>query len=358
MKVLILGDVNSAHIQRWATGLSLKGITVAIWSLTESKADWYSNCDIRLFGQQKAGRSSKLSYFFSHQSAKKALKEFCPDILHAHYASSYGLIGRKLKFQPFFISVWGSDITHFPKGMVRRLLMQKNLTSANRIFATSQYLGDILREKWHRKSTIIPFGIDTEKFSPGKINHFFKSGEIVFGTVKALESVYRIDLVIAAFAQLNKNRPELPLRLLIVGEGSQKNKLIQQVKLCGIESLVKFTGKIPHDKIGDVHREINVFMNFSKSESFGVSVLEASSCAKPVIVSAVGGLLEVVKNGETGYLVNPNETEKVADLMERLINDESLRMQLGTAGRAFVKSNYDWDRNLEEMINAYNNTVR
>lgn len=356
MKILLLGDINSAHVQRWAIGLSSKGMKIGLWSLAKAKEDWYTKHHIEVFGQERAG-GGKFAYFFAHKDAEKALKEFQPQILHSHYASSYGMIGRKLNFHPFCISVWGSDITHFPHGAFRRSIMRKNLAAADAVFATSKFLSQILEVIWNKKNTIIPFGIDTDRFHPGKVRNHFTQKEVVIGTVKALETIYGIDATIAAFGMMKRRRPDIPARLLIAGDGSMRRALMRQVQSDGIENFVKFIGKVPHQNVPDVHREIDVFVNLSHYESFGVSVLEASSCEKPVIVSNVGGLKEVVTDNYTGYLVEPMMIKKVSELMEKLAENESLRNQLGVRGREYVESTYNWEKNLDEMIAEYQKLI-
>ncbi len=79
-------------------------------------------------------------------------------------------------------------------------------------------------------------------------------------------------------------------------------------------------------------------------ESFGVSVLESSACEKPVVVSKVGGLPEVVKDGITGIIVEPHNIQATAVAIEKLVLDVNLRKQFGKQGREMVKGKYDWDK--------------
>jgi glycosyltransferase involved in cell wall biosynthesis len=98
---------------------------------------------------------------------------------------------------------------------------------------------------------------------------------------------------------------------------------------------------------------IDVFVNVSRNESFGVSVIESSACMKPVVVSDVGGLPEVVIEGETGFHVPAEDAEQTAKAIDRLVNDPPLRKKMGEAGRIFVRENFSFAKNVSDTIRIY-----
>ena len=127
MKVLLLADVNSIHTQRWARSLSDQGIEIGIFSLNRPNSDTVKGLDclskpIPVFlpsglndDLSASGLVQKLKYLTVVPSLRKAIKKFNPDIVHAHYASSYGTLGSLSGFHPRILSLWGSDIFDFPK---------------------------------------------------------------------------------------------------------------------------------------------------------------------------------------------------------------------------------------------------
>jgi glycosyltransferase involved in cell wall biosynthesis len=114
-----------------------------------------------------------------------------------------------------------------------------------------------------------------------------------------------------------------------------------------------FAGRIQHNELVTYYNMIDIFVNVSRNESFGVSVLEASACGKPVVVSNAGGLTEVVKDQVTGFTVTPENVKETSDAIEKLILDKNLRDVFGKNGRNFVIENYNWNSNVEEMIEVY-----
>jgi len=144
--------------------------------------------------------------------------------------------------------------------------------------------------------------------------------------------------------------------LLIVGKGSQENILKSLTIKLGIQDDTVFTGFINYDKVPEYHNmlDIGVFASIEDSESFGVAVLEASACAKPVIVSNVGGLPEVVEDGKTGFVVEKQNPEILAKALLNLVDDEELRIQIGQNGRNKVILQYSWTESVNKMLAVYN----
>lgn len=174
---------------------------------------------------------------------------------------------------------------------------------------------------------VTPFGIDMEQFKSMEVESLFDKDDIVIGTVKTLEDKYGIEYLIKAFKIVSDKYPDLPLKLLIVGGGSLEGSLKSLVKELNLEDKTIFTGKVPFKDVPKYHNMLSVSASVSivNSESFGVAIIEASSCAKPVVVSNVGGLPEVVEDGVSGFVVPSRDPQKTAEAIEKLVLDKNLR---------------------------------
>jgi glycosyltransferase involved in cell wall biosynthesis len=208
-----------------------------------------------------------------------------------------------------------------------------------------------------KEITIIPFGIDTDRFYPKNFNEVKNRNEIVIGTIKTLEKRYGIEYLIKGFSLVKEKFPQLSLKLLIVGGGTQLKYLQNLVKDLHIENVTRFTGYINHDDIQTYHDMLDIYVAVSLQESFGVAVLEASACGKPVVVSNVGGLPEVVDDSESGFIVEAKNPEELADAFSKLICDYELRIEMGKKGRNKVLKEYDWKESIKKMISVYNNLI-
>jgi len=365
MKIFILSDPSSPHTIKWANSLSYEGIDVFIFGLSEYDTTQYDenvnieiikiSSDIKLLHD---GALQKIIYLKALPQLKRALKKINPDVLHAHYSSSYGLLGVLSGFKPFFISVWGNDIFDFPhKSFLHNNLLKFVLSKPDRIFSTSNVMASETSKYTDKPVTVIPFGINTELFKPFDTKSLFKEESIVIGSVKTLAPNYGMEFLIRAFQILVKRFEHLPLKLLIVGKGELEKKLKQLVKTLAISDKTVFTGFIPHSSIPEYHNQLDIAVYPSVKESFGVSVLESMSCEKPVVASFVGGIPEIVEHNKTGLLVNPSDHLKLSEAIALLIDDSVKRKDFGKAARERVLSYFRWEDNCKQMIECYKEQI-
>jgi L-malate glycosyltransferase len=361
LKVLLLADINSIHTQKWAIALQSRGIDIAVFSLNSSKTFHPELHGIQVFDPDRSGRDlsstgliNKISYLSELPSIRKCIKSFKPDIVHSHYASSYGILGALSGFHPFILSFWGSDIFDFAnRSLLTRLIIKFNLRKADMILSTSNAMAEEIKKYTSKKVAVTPFGIDPDIFKSYPVKSLFGKDELVIGTTKSLEPVYGNETLIRAFGQLYLQHPELPLRLIIVGGGSLETSLKNLVHSLKLDKQVVFIGKVAHHLIPDYLNMMDIFAALSISESFGVSVIEASGCELPVVVTNIGGLKEVTIDQVTGLLVPVNNIEQTVIAFEKLIMDIELRIILGREGRERVKQLYNWKDNVCEMHKIY-----
>ena len=365
MKILMLANPDSSHTIKWACSLAEFGNEVIVFGLNRCESNSYANfSNIKVItidlgiditsGEEGARR--KLVYLKALPLLARTIKEFCPDVVHAHYATSYGLLGALSGFCPFILSVWGSDVFTFPHlSCFHRWLVKFNLFRANKVLSTSHVMALETNKYTSKPIEVTPFGIDLSVFKPENPTSPFSPEDIVIGTVKTLEEKYGVEYLIRAFHQMRLRHPGLPLKLLIVGGGSLEQSLRALVEELNIDDCTIFTGPVQFVDVTKYHNMLSVYVSVSvcNSESFGVAVLESSACGKPVVVSNVGGLPEVVENNITGVVVPARDVEATANAIERLVIDPELRAAMGRAGRARVQRLYDWQANVMQMIKIY-----
>jgi glycosyltransferase involved in cell wall biosynthesis len=346
--------------------LSARGFEIGLFTLSLPVSQWYNvlpNVSV-LYSMDNSGSIfakgglSKLKYISAVPRLKKVLREFNPDILHAHYATSYGLIGALSGFHPYIVSAWGSDVMDFPhKSYFHKRMLRYNFGKANIVLATSNAIETIVNAMSSVETRRIPFGIDTEIFKPMQVERMFPNNSIVIGTIKSLEIIYGIDILIKAFKITVEKNSGIDLRLLLVGGGTREADLKALVKEQGLEAKVVYTGKVEYSLVPEYHNRMDIFVNVSRNESFGVAVLESSASGKPVIASNIGGLKEVVLDGETGILVAPENVEATAAALSKLVGDKMLRDTMGAKGRAFVKKEFEFANNVDDMVDVYEKLI-
>jgi glycosyltransferase involved in cell wall biosynthesis len=365
IKLLLLSDPSSPHTIRWANALHNKGIEIYLFGLsTYNKKDYDPAIKIETMhtpGWIKIrfnGSLLKIIYLFKLPRLRRIIRKFKPDVLHAHYVSSYGILGALTNFHPFFISAWGIDIFLFPGvSPLHKGLVKFALKKADKIFSTSNVMAGETKKYTTKEIQVVPFGIDPDKFYPSAQNKN-DTGEIKIGLVKSLERKYGIDKLINTFELLKSRNPNLKLKLLLIGGGSLEDKFKKMVKSKGLEQDTIFTGNISHQFISDYHRKLDIAVYLSTSESFGVSVIESSACEIPVVVSDAGGLVEVVENNKTGFVISKGDPNEACKAIELLIRDKDLRIRMGKLGRKRVLELYNWDVNVNQMLQFYSSCSR
>ncbi|MCX6149037.1 MAG: glycosyltransferase [Ignavibacteriales bacterium] len=366
-RLLIISDPTSYHTIKWVKSLAKFNFEILIFGLSKHQPEIYEGLDnINVVSMEfndeiftkSDGAFSKIIYLKSLKKLKQVIIKFKPDILHSHYATSYGLLGALTGFHPYIISVWGSDVYEFPhKSFLHKLLLKWIFFRADKILSTSHVMGKEIKNYSKREIEVIPFGIDVEKFKPMEVNSYFNKNDIVVGTIKALEEIYGIEHLIRAFKIVKDRCPELPLKLLLVGKGSMESSYRELITKLNLDNCTMFTGYINPDDIPIYHNMIDIFVAVSLKESFGVSILEASACEKIVLVSDVGGLTEIVENNVTGLIVPAANVQKIAYALQSIILHRDLSIRLGKNGRERVLAKYNLNETVELMKNMYKKLI-
>lgn len=362
MRILLLSDPNNPHTLRWLSALEEKGISVGVFGLDIVRTDFYEkHPSIAVFTSNKLSKTDttkdgglrKITYLFCVGYLKKVISEFAPDILHAHYASSYGLLGVLSGFHPLVLSVWGSDIYCFPKtSFVHKRLLKIILDKCDYLLSTSNSMARETHKYTDRLIEITPFGIDTELFSRHVSSH--NDNVFTIGCTKSHLPIYGIDFLIRAFAMVREN---IDARLVLVGDGPSNSDLKELARRLGLSEYVVFEGKKKIEELPLYYSMFDVAVFLSKSESFGVVALEAMGCKCPVVVSNTDGFVEVVPS-KAGIFVNANDVVEVANAIIKIYNDKQLAMTMGEYGRNHVVNNYQWKYSVSCMTEIYRSILK
>lgn len=358
MKIAIISDASSIHTARWANGLLKAGHEVHVISQHKPQNTYLPEVKLHIFSNYGV-----LGYFLMAYKTRKILKAIKPDVTNAHYASGYGTTARLSKVTPVVLSVWGTDIYVFPyKSKFHKYLVKKNIAAADAIASTSHCMAEQIRKisPSISKIFITPFGIDLAQFNNlDKIKTNKNNQKIIIGTVKTMSETYGIDILINAFALLNKSLnsayPNLSneIHLRLVGGGPQTHQLQKLTQTLGIEHKVEFIGQVPHKQVPIELAQLDIYVALSREESFGVAVLEAGAARLPVVVSEAAGLAEVTLHEQTGIIVPVENPDMAAEAMTRLILNPSLRKKLGEQAYQHVSKTYNWDHCVQIMENVY-----
>lgn len=224
------------------------------------------------------------------------------------------------------------------------------LTNADKIRTLTHISRDEVKPRFPgKKYFVFPTFTDIDIFLDEKDTDFRN----YILTVAVLSPVKSIDTLIEAFAKIHEKFPNF--KLVIVGDGPSKQNLKSKVKSLRLDSDVIFMGKLSQEKVKDVMKDCYMFALPSLSEGFGRVFIEAMALGKPVVATNVGGIPEIVKDGENGFLVVPRDVHSLAEKLESLIISPELAKRMGQKGRNFVLTNFSnkiYINKYIKMINA------
>ena len=319
---------------------------------------------IRLPGSKFHGPSGFTMHKSIESLFKHLRKSYNPDIIHAFAATPDGYAGLMLarKYRiPFVCSLMGSDINVYPSYRPLSYTMtRKVLLESDRVIAVSNALKDkaetIVLAK--QEIRVIYMGVDTENFVKNNVNRNeirtnldISPNEIVLLFVGGLLISKGVFELIESFAKLYKSFNNS--RLILVGEGPAKNKLLERIRALGIQDFVYFVGRKPHDEIPEWLNACDIFVLPSYSEGLPNALVEAMACKCPVVATRVGGIPEVLKNKENGLLIKPQNVGDLTESLIYLISHREEAIEMGERAWKTVLENYTWDKNAEKTIKIY-----
>ena len=188
-----------------------------------------------------------------------------------------------------------------------------------------------------KKIKTIANGIDVQTFErarPSPVLNF--DGSKVVGMVARLDLQKGFEYLLRAARELCGTFPEL--KVVLVGEGPDRNEIEGMIQRLGLQSNVILAGQ--HSDMPAIYAAMDIFVLPSLNEGLPMTILEAMAARKPVIATRVGAIPKVIQDGETGLLVDPGDTDGLQSALARLLADADLRSRIGAAGHDWVSRNY------------------
>jgi phosphatidyl-myo-inositol dimannoside synthase len=234
-----------------------------------------------------------------------------------------------------------------------RWMMQRVLQDAKFVIANSRNTELMLRRGWNlpvERIRLLYPGVDTQRFIPALKNEAVRATlgweeRRVVLTVGRLETRKGHDYMILALQAIRKVIPNI--LYAIVGDGDRRSFLETLVQREGLKEHVQFLGELDDDQLISCYQQCDLFVLPNREvndsiEGFGIVLLEAQSCGKPVVAGASGGTSEAMHIPETGRVIPCDESGNLAAVVIELLMDSSLRARMGKAGRRWVVEHFDW----------------
>ncbi len=283
------------------------------------------------------------------------------DLLHVHYAIPHSisaiLARESLKAKrrlPVITTLHGTDITLVGADRSYLPITRYGIVQSDGVTAISQYLKEATREIFQFDDIkVIPNFVCQHDYQRHQVDTLRRelapAGETLLAHVSNFRPVKRPVDCVEIFARVFKNHNHT--RLIMVGDGSERTNAEHRARCLGVAEKCSFVGKQP--KIVDYLSAADLLLLPSEQESFGLAALEAMACEVPVIASRVGGIPEVVTDGETGFLSEVGDITKMAADATRLVGNAKLRKEMGAKARESAITRYRTDIIIPQYIDYY-----
>jgi glycosyltransferase involved in cell wall biosynthesis len=234
------------------------------------------------------------------------------------------------------------------------------MNHAVRIRVISHAIFDQVKEQGISESKIrlISLRVDLTLFNPNgfveSIRRTLYVGDKVgttIGYIGRLVDGKGLEDLLIAMSKVKSQRSNVIL--VIYGAGPLEPKLRKMAKELDIESKIEWRGFVPYSKVPEALAQIDIFVYPSWHEGFGRSIMEALAMEKAVVATNVGGIPDLIQDGENGFLIAPHKPTELAEKLNKLIGDKDLREKFGKTGRKLVSQNFEWNDGIKKFANLF-----
>jgi len=338
VKIATLSNAAVIHTRRWVEHFRARGHEVRLWSLEPGAAD------LEARPLPAAPLPGALRYPLAVPALARALRDFAPDLVDAHYVPNYGLMGVLSGRRPLSVSAWGSDLLISGRaGPLRRARARFVLSRADLVIADAENLARAARERGAVASRVhsIPWGIRVDRFRPGE-----RQPGLLLST-RMHEPIYDLATLIDGVAAAMRARPEL--ELVMAGDGSLRAALERRAAERLPAGRFRFVGRLDPEALAGWLGRADVYLSGSLSDSTSLSLLEAMASGAVPVVSDIEGNREWVRDGEGARLFAAGDVAALERELARALDDPAWRDAARAHNRGVVERRGDWTRNMAEV---------
>lgn len=350
MKILFLGEPDSANTKAWIAGMARLGCEV----VTASVRVPHGSAALPLGPSRLPPR---LRLLLGGRDLERIIKETNPDILIAYRVTSYGWLAARSGFHPLVVAAQNERIVDDEGSLVRSLFLSRcarlSVAKADLIHAWSPNVLEGLKKfgDCEARTLVMHRGIDTSVFNTAVRRPHGEGGAVRIVSTRSLCRIYAVNRLVEAFASVAAGNPSF--RLDIAGDGPEKASLEALSLSLGVKDQVAFHGRLGPEQVASLLRDSDLYVSLTPTEGLSSSLLEACACGAFPIVRDIPASRCVVDDASTGLLLKDGSKEELSNALKEAIAKPELRRAAATANAAKVASLYDRDRNLSHFISQY-----
>jgi glycosyltransferase involved in cell wall biosynthesis len=355
VRIAVLGNADAIHTRRWAGVLAARGHETRIFSLERFAAEVAhpagEGAPITVVPGLPLPRA--LRYPLARGAFARALDDFAPDLVEAHFVPNYGFLGALVGRHPLSVQCWGSDLlVSATRSRLHAARARYALARADVVVADARVLGEaaLAFGAAPERVLVVPWGADLARFPlavPAARPHVV--------SVRQLEPLYDVATLVEALPAVQLAVPALSMT--IAGDGPERETLVARVRALGLGDAVTFVGRVPHDRLAGLLGEGAAYVSTARSDSTSISLLEAMASGAVPVVTDIAGNREWIEDGAGGRLFPVGDTRALAHALVTTLCDGAFQRTARALNRARVEADGDWSRNVARVEARYESLV-
>jgi glycosyltransferase involved in cell wall biosynthesis len=361
LKVLYLTQGWTVHDRRFVAGLLGAGHQViyrAVGTIPAARAKELDAEGVLSIGEWRAAGPG---FWLRLPGLVRAVRRLCqgthPDIIHAGPIQRGAFLAALAGCRPLVSMSWGSDLLFHARRGLGRWVARWTLRRSDSLLCDC----DAVRRASVRlgidrgRIVVFPWGVDLDTFTPGGPGGVREAlgwkESFVLVSARAWEPGYGVDLVTEAFATASREAADL--RLMLLGEGSEKERIRRRLEAGGALRRTYLPGPIEHKDLPGYFRAADLYVSASRRDGSSVTMLEAMACGLPALVSDIPSNLEWVDGGSNGWTFRDGDSHSLAAAILHAHESRTRLKEMGAAARRVTEKRADWSKNFPRLQEAY-----
>ncbi len=349
LRIAYLADASSIHTRRWVSYFVAQGYEAHVFSFLPGEIPGAQVYCFRAGPVRTEGGNWR--YLLHLSTVRRRVRALRPALVHAHYLTSYGLLGALIGYHPLVMTAWGSDVLVTPKqSRLYRLLLRFTLKRADLVTSDAGSMSRVLEQYGAPPERVltIPLGIDLARFQ-GRVRNWNQPGCRLIST-RTLVPNTALETVIRTLPSIKQALPDAYLD--VIGGGPEEPNLRALAQRLSVEEMIAWHGQIEHDDLPEWLNRADIYLALTRSDSTSVSLLEAMACGAFPIVSDLPANREWIEPGVNGLLVQPRDEAALAQAIVCAVQDPALRQNAAQQNRALISQRADWQENMKQVERA------
>ncbi len=340
----LLGDANSVHLRRWAAEMRARGFRVSVVTARPQAMEGVEQRTLRAV-------TRSTDWLQRVDEARRHVAALHPDIVHAHYVTSYGYLAARCGRHPLVMTAWGSDILVTPRhSTLMRWLTGWTLRRADLVTGDSRdLLQAMARYRPRRAPVLVHWGADVSVFRPARWED--KRG-FQIASLRSWEPNYHIDVIVEAVALLCARRPQAQIHLHLLGGGPGEAALREQARALGVEHRVTLHGRVSDAAMVATLQASKVSVSVPESDATSVAMLESMACGLPVVATDLPANRQWLGD-DAQMLVPPGDAHALAKALQLLCDDDAAARRRGRRNQELIARDGARSTQMDTMASLY-----